>query len=69
MMIAKINPFNNPTIASRLMTRHAFADVKSFVASARTATVKVCVPALPPIEATIGIKTARATIASIVDEN
>ena len=39
------------------------------VAKARTATVKVCVPAFPPIEATIGIKTASATIASMVDEN
>jgi hypothetical protein len=28
--------------------------------------VNVCVPALPPIEATIGIKIARATISSIV---
>ena len=38
------------------------------MASARTATVRVWVPALPPIEATIGISTARATTFSMVDD-
>jgi hypothetical protein len=41
----------------------------SRVASARTVTVMVCVPALPPIEATIGISTASATICSMVASN
>ena len=39
------------------------------VARARTATVMVCVPALPPMEATIGISTASATMLSIVASN
>ena len=38
----------------------------SLVASARTVTVMVCDPALPPMPATIGISTASATICSIV---
>jgi hypothetical protein len=42
---------------------------RSRVASARTATVMVCVPALPPIEATIGIRMASATIWSIEASN
>ncbi len=45
--------------------RQALAGPRSRVASARTATVIVWVPALPPIEATIGIRTASATIFSI----
>ena len=36
------------------------------MARARTATVRVWVPALPPMEATIGMSTARATICSMV---
>ena len=36
------------------------------MASARTVTVMVWVPALPPIEATMGISTASATICSMV---
>ena len=39
------------------------------MASARTATVTVWVPALPPIEATIGISTASATIFSMAPSN
>ena len=39
------------------------------VASARTATVMVWVPALPPMEATIGISTASATMCSMVASN
>ena len=41
----------------------------SFVAKALMVTAKVCIPAFPPIEATIGIKKARATICSIVAPN
>ena len=49
--------------------RSAFAVVSSRSASARTATARVCVPALPPIEAVIGIKTASATIFCSVSSN
>mmetsp|Transcript_23757 Transcript_23757/g.42640 ORF Transcript_23757/g.42640 Transcript_23757/m.42640 type:complete len:259 (-) Transcript_23757:789-1565(-) len=62
MTTAKIAPLIRPTRTSRRITRHTFAPVKSFVASARTATVSDWVPAFPPIDATMGIKTARATI-------
>ncbi len=41
----------------------------SFVARARTVTVKICVPQLPLIEATIGINVARATSFSIDPSN
>ena len=43
--------------------------VSWFIASARTDTAMVWVPALPPIEATIGISTASATISSIAAPN
>ena len=43
--------------------------VRSFVASVLTVTAKVCMPALPPIDATIGIKKAKTTICSIVAPN
>ena len=43
--------------------------VKSLVASVLTVTAKVCIPAFPPIEATIGIKKAKTTICSIVAPN
>ena len=62
MRIAKAMPLRSPTSISRRITRQALARPRSRVASARTATVMVCVPALPPIEATIGIRTASATI-------
>ena len=55
-----------PVTANSFATkRNALAAVNSPIASARTATVTVCVPALPPIDATIGISTASATIFSI----
>ena len=62
-------PFNSPTAASRPITRNALAEPRSFIASARTVTVMVWLPALPPIEATIGISTASATICSMVASN
>ena len=40
-------------------------DEISFFAIALIVTAKVCIPAFPPIEATMGIKTARATTFSI----
>jgi hypothetical protein len=50
-------------------TRIRFELVRSFVASARTATVSAWVPAFPPIEATIGIRTASATICAMASSN
>src|SRR6056297_3954787 len=58
----KVRPFMAPTVISRQHTRKALLAVSSRVAIARTATVIVWVPALPPMEATIGISTASATI-------
>ena len=49
----------------RIIILKAFVVVNSLVAKALTDTVNVCVPALPPIDATIGIKTAKATTFSI----
>ena len=46
-----------------------FAAPRLRVASARTVTVSACVPALPPIDATIGISTASATKARMVSVN
>ncbi len=43
--------------------------VSWLVAIARTVTAMVCVPALPPMLATIGISTARATSCSIAAPN
>ena len=62
-------PLRPPTAASLAMKRSALAAVSSPMASARTATVTVWVPALPPIEATIGISTASATIFSMAPSN
>ena len=62
MISAKAMPLSTPTINSRRMMRQALALESSRVASARTATVMVWVPALPPMLATIGISTASATI-------
>ena len=39
------------------------------MANVLTVTANVCIPALPPIEATIGIKNAKTTICSIVAPN
>ena len=46
-----------------------FPEDNSFVAIALIVTAKVCIPAFPPIEATIGIKKAKATICSIEAPN
>ena len=69
MITAKANPLSTPTMNSRRTTRHALASLSSRVASARTATVMVWVPALPPMLATIGISTASATILAIEPSN
>ena len=57
------------TRTSRQIERTVFDWVSWFVASARTVTASVWVPALPPIEATIGIKIASATMVSIAAPN
>ncbi len=66
---AKAIPLQTPTSPSRRMKRRMFAAPRLRVASARTVTVSACVPALPPIEATIGISTASATKARMVSVN
>ena len=63
--IAKIIPFIPPTKVSLVIIFITFDVVSSLTAIALTETVSVYVPALPPIEATIGIKTAKATTFSI----
>ena len=52
-----------------MATRMALPEESSRVASARTATVMVCVAALPPWLATMGTSTASATIFSSSPEN
>ena len=59
----------SPTSPSRITNRRTFAALRLRVAIARTVTVSAWVPALPPIDATIGISTASATNARIVSVN
>ncbi len=66
---ANASPFRPQTATSLRITRQALVLVSSRVAIARTATVRVWVPALPPIEATIGIRTASATSCWMVPSN
>ena len=56
-------------INSFVTTLLKFPDESSFVANALIVTARVCIPAFPPIDATIGIKNANATICSIVAPN
>ena len=65
IIIAKIIPLIPPINVSFKTIFTAFDGVNSLTARALTETVNVCVPALPPIEATIGINTASATTFSI----
>ena len=69
LIIANIIPFNTPILNSFNMFWLKLFFVKSLVASVLTVTANVCMPALPPIEATIGIKNASTTICSIVAPN
>ena len=69
IIIAKIIPFIPPIKVSLKIIFNEFEAVSSFIANALTATVRVCVPAFPPIEATIGIKIASATTFSIDASN
>ena len=61
-----MTPFKIPIKNSFVTILPKFPDDNSFVAKALIVTANVCIPAFPPIEATIGIKKARATISSIV---
>ena len=69
MMHGESHAVDEAGAVSRSTTRAVFMAPSSPVASARTATVMVCVPALPPIDATIGISTASATMCSMVASN
>ena len=69
VITAKIIPFKIPITNSFPTTRLKLLDESSFVAIALIVTASVCIPALPPIEATIGIRKARATICSIEAPN
>ena len=69
MTTAKQTPLISPTDSSRRMMRQTLLEVRSLVARERTATVSACVPALPPIEATIGISTASATTVASTSSN
>ena len=62
-------PFSSATVISRRMVRKVLDWVSWLVASARTATAMVCVPAWPPIEAAMGMRMASATICSIAPSN
>ena len=65
VIIAKIIPFKIPIMNSLVTIFPKFPEDNSFVAKALIVTAKVCIPALPPIEATMGIKTANKTISLI----
>ena len=69
LITAKITPFRIPIENSLKTFDEKLFLVKSLVAIVRTVTANVCIPAFPPIEATIGIKNANATISSIVAPN
>ena len=68
-MIANIIPFKIPIRNSLPTILLKFPDDNSLVAIALIVTAKVYIPAFPPIEATIGIKKAKATICSIEAPN
>ena len=67
--IANIIPLIPPINVSLVIIFNALLVVNSFTASALTATVKVCVPAFAPIDATMGINIAKATTFSIAASN
>ena len=69
LISAKIIPFNIPIENSLITFDVKLFSVKSLVAIVLTVTANVCIPALPPIDATIGIKNAKTTICSIVAPN
>ena len=68
-MIANIIPFKTPMTNSFVTICFILPEDNSLVAKALIVIARVCIPAFPPIEATIGIKNAKATICSIVAPN
>ena len=66
LITAKIIPFNIPILNSLNIFWLKLFLVKSLVAKVLTVTANVCIPAFPPMDATIGIKKAKTTICSIV---
>ena len=64
-IIAKIKPFSTPIMNSLVTILKKLPEEISFFAIALIVTASVYIPALPPIDATIGINTASATTFSI----
>ncbi len=64
-----VSPFIDATRISRPTARQRLEPVNWLVAMARTVTASVCVPALPPTPATIGISTASTASRSIECSN
>ena len=69
VMTAKIIPFNTPIKNSFPIIWLILLLDNSLVAIALIVTANVCIPAFPPIDATIGIRNARATTFSISAPN
>ena len=69
LLIEKLLHFKTPILNSLIILFVKLFFVKSCVAKDLTVTANVCIPALPPIDATIGIKKANTTICSIVAPN
>ena len=68
-MIANIIPFKIPITNSFVTIWFILPEDNSLVAKALIVTARVCIPAFPPIDATMGIKNAKATICSIEAPN
>ena len=68
-MKATVSPLSSATRISRPTVRQRLDPVSWLVASARTVTASVWVPALPPTPATIGINAARIASRSIDPSN
>src|ERR1700744_79483 len=64
-MTANKKPFTTPVRISFQAIRNALPALSSRVAKERTTVAKVWVPAFPPIDAQIGISTAKADNCSI----
>ena len=62
---AQISPLMIETKISRRTSQISVRSLIWPIAIARISTVRLCVPAIPPMEATIGINTAKATTFSI----
>ncbi len=67
--VAQTTPLSAPTASSLKKSQRAFEDCTWPSAMPRMMSVTVCVPAMPPMLATTGIRTASATTFSIVASN